>query len=131
MIRTEARRLVRHRAGDQCEYCHVHQDAEPFVRYQVEHIIARQHGGSDDEQNLALACSHCNLHKGPNLTGIDPVTGAVEHLFHPRRQQWSEHFVSRGEVIVGLTATGRATVRVLDMNDPARLELRRSLLSSS
>jgi hypothetical protein len=124
MIGAETRRLVRHRAGNRCEYCRTHQDVEPFVRYQVEHIIARQHGGSEDENNLALSCSHCNLHKGPNLTGIDPVSGAVEPLFHPRRQPWPEHFVAHGAVIVGITATGRTTVRVLDMNDPARQELR-------
>jgi hypothetical protein len=31
-------------------------------------------GGSDDPDNLALACHHCNLHKGPNLAGVDPRT---------------------------------------------------------
>lgn len=127
MIRAETRRLVRNRAGNRCEYCHTHQDEEPFVRYQVEHIIAVQHGGSDDDNNLALACSHCNLHKGPNLTGIDPLTGAVESLFHPRRQQWSEHFASHGPVLVGITAIGRTTIRVLDMNNPVRLDLRRGI----
>jgi 5-methylcytosine-specific restriction endonuclease McrA len=125
MIRAETRRLVRSRAGNRCEYCHTNQDEEPFLRYQVEHIIAVQHGGSDDDNNLALACSHCNLHKGPNLTGIDPLTGTIEPLFHPRRQQWSEHFVSHGPVLIGITAIGRTTIRVLDINNPVRLDLRR------
>ena len=66
-----------------------------------------------------------NLHKGPNLTGIDPVTGAVEPLFHPRRRRWSEHFASQGAVIVGITPTGRATVAALSMNRPLALAIRR------
>jgi hypothetical protein len=49
-----------------------------------------QHGGGDDADNLALACPDCNLRKGPNLTGIDPETGAVVRLFHPRRDVGSE-----------------------------------------
>lgn len=88
-----------------------------------------QHGGGDEEDNLALACSHCNLHKGPNLTGIDPDTGTIEPLFHPRRQTWAEHFELRGAVIEGKTPCGRATVRVLAMNAETRVDLRRELQS--
>lgn len=124
MIGAATRRRIRQRAGDRCEYCHMRQEDEPFVRYQIEHIIAAQHGGTDAEDNLALACSNCNLHKGPNLTGIDPTTGAIEPLFHPRRQDWSEHFEERGPLIAGKTATGRVTVRVLAMNAQARVDLR-------
>ena len=96
--------------------------------HQIEHIIARQHGGSDAIENLALACHRCNLHKGPNLTGIDPMTGAVEVLFHPRRDRWADHFMYRGVYVQGLTASGRTTVAVLALNDARRLELRRELL---
>jgi hypothetical protein len=125
MIGAAARRRIRQRAENRCEYCHTHQDDEPFVTYQVEHIIALQHGGSDEEDNLALACSYCNLHKGPNLAGIDPDTGNIEPLFHPRRQQWYEHFEARGPYLIGKTPTGRVTVRVLNMNDDVRVDLRR------
>ena len=102
----------------------MHQDVEPFVTYQVEHIVAKQHGGNDDLENLALACSHCNLHKGPNLTGIDPVTGEIARLFHPRSDAWIEHFQFIGAEILGLTPTGRTTVRVLEMNSRTRIDLR-------
>jgi hypothetical protein len=122
------RRLVRHRAEECCEYCGSRQQDEPFFRFQVEHIIAKQHGGGDEADNLALACPHCNLHKGPNLTGIDPTTGAITVLFNPRTQVWAEHFSQQGPVFVGLTSTGRTTVRVLSMNDPLRVELRATLL---
>ena len=67
------RRLVRARAGERCEYCHLHQMHSELLHH-VEHIVAKQHSGLNDAGNLALACHRCNLHKGPNLTGIDPVT---------------------------------------------------------
>jgi hypothetical protein len=79
----------------------------------VEHVVAKQHGGSDDIDNLALACHRCNLQKGPNLTGIDPVTAAVAPLFHPRRDRWADHFRMRAVRIEGVSARGRATVQVL------------------
>ena len=77
--------------------------------------------------NLALACFRCNLHKGPNLTGLDPDTGRITPLFHPRRDVWHEHFTVRGARIVGITAVGRVTVKVLDMNAAERIELRAEL----
>jgi 5-methylcytosine-specific restriction endonuclease McrA len=80
------RALVRERARDRCEYCGLHQEDSPLALLHVEHIVPKAHGGSDDPGNLALACVDCNLHKGPNLTGIDPATGEVTALFHPRRQ---------------------------------------------
>jgi 5-methylcytosine-specific restriction endonuclease McrA len=117
------RRLVRQRAGDCCEYCRLPQTAVDTTLH-LEHVIARQHGGTDDPSNLALACDRCNLYKGPNLTGIDPETDAVVPLFHPRRDAWPDHFQVRGVEIVGLTSTGRATVRLLNMNATHRMQLR-------
>jgi hypothetical protein len=86
------------------------------LRHHIEHVIAKQHGGSEDPENLALACHRCNFRKGPNLTGIDPQTGQVARLFNPRRDRWSDHFAVEGVRITGLSASGRATVRVLDLN---------------
>jgi hypothetical protein len=73
---------------------------------------------------LAYACQHCNLHKGPNLSGIDPQSGQVLTLYHPRRDSWKLHFAVEEFRLVGLTPTGRATVRVLAMNDTDRVQLR-------
>jgi len=123
------RDLVRVRAGNRCEYCLIHQDHVELIHH-VEHIVARKHGGSDDPSNLALACERCNLFKGSDLTGIDPATGQVERLFHPRSQEWAVHFQLRGPMIVGLTPTGRATVRVLSMNAGQRLQLRAALIAA-
>ena len=119
---------VRDRANNRCEYCLTHQEDEPFFRYQVEHVIARQHGGNDELANLALACPHCNLHKGPNLSGIDPLDGNTVSLFHPRLQAWTDHFQMIGSLISGTTPTGRATTRVLNLNDPLRVEVRAEVL---
>jgi HNH endonuclease len=121
------RELVCRRAGERCEYCRLRQ-AHSDLKHHVEHIMAKQHGGSDDVDNLALACHRCNLHKGPNLTGIDRSTGQVASLFHPRRDRWFDHFTFEGVRIIGITAVGRATVQVLSMNDSRRLELRTEIL---
>jgi hypothetical protein len=104
----------------------LHQNDSPLASLHIEHVVPKKHGGSDDIDNLALACIDCNLHKGPNLTGIDPETNEVTELFHPRRQEWSTHFAWDDLYIVGLTAIGRTTVRVLDMNSDDQLALRSS-----
>jgi 5-methylcytosine-specific restriction endonuclease McrA len=118
------RDFVRRRADHRCEYCHLPQAAVPFAPFHIEHIVARQHGGDDDPSNLALACDRCNLYKGPNLAGIDPETGAVTVLFHPRRDSWDDHFRWISAEIVGQTPLGRATVRLLQMNSKRRVQLR-------
>lgn len=121
------RTLVRRRAGDRCEYCALPQLLVPFVSFHVEHVIPRQHGGADEPDNLALACFHCNLHKGPNLSGLDLESGVIVPLFHPRRDAWHAHFALRGAAIAGLTSTGKVTVHVLAMNALSRMELREEL----
>ena len=120
----ETRESVRQRAGNRCEYCGVAEGLRARLRFHVEHIVARQHRGGDEPDNLALACHLCNAHKGPNLSGIDPESGETVPLFHPRRYRWDEHFEAVAGEIAGRTATGRATVAVLDMNHPAWVELR-------
>jgi hypothetical protein len=124
------RQLVRERGKDRCEYCQLHQKHDKFYRFHIEHIIPKKHRGIDDASNLALACYHCNLHKGSNLSGIDPETGSIVQLLNPRQQQWDDHFVFDGSAIRGLTPTGRATVIVFAMNAPIRLELRAELLEN-
>jgi 5-methylcytosine-specific restriction endonuclease McrA len=117
---------VRDRARNCCEYCQLPQEAY-FRKFPIDHIRPRKHGGTDDESNLALCCAFCNLHKGSNLTGIDPVTGKIEPLFDPRHEAWSDHFEWNGPILVGRTATGRATIAVMNINDPTRVKLRAAL----
>jgi hypothetical protein len=123
------RQLVRERAGHRCEYCRVPQAVLRFA-LQIEHIVARQHLGGNAEDNLALACDRCNLHKGPNLSGIDPGSGELTRLFDPRRDVWNEHFELRGNEIVGLSPIGRATVGLLQFNTETRMRLRAVVIAA-
>jgi hypothetical protein len=125
------RQAVRQRARRRCEYCHLPETDAPFTGFQIEHVIARQHGGETVLSNLAFACHRCNLFKGPNLAGIDPETKQIVKLFHPRRMKWALHFRWVGPLLVGRTATGRATVAVLNINESDRVALRRSLLEDN
>jgi hypothetical protein len=118
------RDYVRRRAGSRCEYCGLGSEARSCIQFTLDHIRARQHGGSDAPDNLALACIECNRHKGPNLTGIDPETDQITRLFNPRIDDRVEHLILRGRVIVGLTPIGRATVYCLAMNSARQLQNR-------
>ena len=126
MIDAASRQAVRDRAKSRCEYCQLPQWASP-IPFHIEHIRAKQHGGDDELNNLALACDRCNLHKGPNLTGIDPDTDEITPLFHPREQAWKDHFAFVSTLVTGKTAVGRTTLTLLQMNTPRRRQLRDSL----
>jgi hypothetical protein len=96
--------------------------------FEIDHIIAEKHRGRTEADNLALACFACNNHKGPNLSGIDPLTQATTPLFHPRQQNWRDHFCYDGPMLRGLTPIGRATVIVLEINLPYRVSHRSALV---
>jgi hypothetical protein len=117
------------RARGRCEYCGLPEHLVPLITFHLEHVIPRQHGGSDDQTNLAMACPWCNRAKGPNLTGIDPETHALVPLFNSRQQVWSEYFAYQGTTIIGLSQVGRVTVQVLAMNRPEPLEIRAWLMT--
>ena len=120
------RAFVRERAGRRCEYCHLREEDGGRLAFQIEHIIAKQHGGSDDPGGLCYACAQCNWAKGPNLAGL--LGGKLYSLFNPRKQQWHRHFSWEHTILVGKTKTGIVTVQVLNINDPARVMLRENLL---
>ncbi len=126
-ISATLRRAVADRAGHSCEYCGV-PDSSTLVPHEPDHIIAVQHGGATASENLAYACFECNRLKGPNLSSIDPDTGAVTSLYSPRTQQWIDHFRWNGAMIEPQTATGRATVFLLRLNDIDRVTFRANLL---
>jgi hypothetical protein len=64
------------------------------------------------------------------LSSVDPDTGSVVELFNPRSQQWGEHFQMRGATIIGLTPVGRATSRLMGMNESRRSALRKWLVEA-
>jgi hypothetical protein len=83
------------RAQGRCEYCHFPESAAELP-FHIDHIIAEKHGGNTTSANLAWACFSCNLRKGPNIAGIDPESGVLTRLYHPRIDQWTEHFEWHG-----------------------------------
>jgi hypothetical protein len=121
------RRLVAERALWRCEYCHSPSafSTQPF---ELDHVIPRSKQGSMIPDNLALSCA-CNSYKGNRTHDRDPLTGRVVRLFNPRSQRWPRHFkwIDDGQVIIGRTAAGRATVQALRLNRPELLRLRRAL----
>ncbi len=115
-------RLVHERAVYRCEYCQTAQRVIGQAMH-VEHIDP--HGG-DHPDHLCLACASCNLSKARAISAPDPETGVIVPLFNPRTQVWSEHFTweQNGQLVRGLTPTGRATVARLKMNLPRIVEAR-------
>src|SRR5437868_1351097 len=104
----ELDRRVRERAQELCEYCRLPQAVYPWT-FQIDHIVAEQHRGKTQMNNLALACPRCNRAKGPNLSGIDTQTRRLTPLFHPRRDRWTDHFRWRGPRLLGVSPVGRVT----------------------
>jgi hypothetical protein len=120
------RTLVRQRAREACEYCLV-PEAYDRLPFQWDHIIAEKHGGLSEAGNLAWSCYDCNIYKGPNIAGVDPLSGAIVQLFHPRQDTWQEHFIWHGAELQGMTSVGRATIVVLRINLDRRIAFRQAL----
>ena len=121
----ETMRAVEERAAGRCEYCLMHQ-ALQGATFHVEPIRPRSRGGSSDLDNLAWCCPGCNLRKADRIGARDAETGEDVPLFHPRREDWSEHFRWKGQVLVGRSPTGRATINALDLNQARRVQIRRA-----
>jgi hypothetical protein len=123
------RRLVFTRAAGCCEYCLLPEVAA-FLSHEVDHVIAEKHEGKTESENLALACSLCNKHKGSDVASVDSTTGDIVRLYSPRRDRWSDHFELNDGEIIGQTSFGRVTVRLLQINQLERVEERRILVKT-
>lgn len=126
-IPEEVRATVRAQADDRCGYC-LSLQCLVYAPLEIEHLVPRARGGSDDEDNLWLACRLCNNYKGTQIEALDPESGARVRLFDPRHQEWSEHFEwdDSGTRIVGRSAHGRATVIALQLNNVIAVAVRRA-----
>lgn len=122
-IPASLRRLVIQRAENRCEYCGISQIGQ-VATFHIDHIVPVVAGGETIAENLALACVSCSLRKGARQNLEDSETGKVVSIFNPRQQVWKEHFDWNGVQVVGLTATGRATVQALDLNRATMLAIR-------
>ncbi len=124
-IPASLRQAVTDRARGRCEYCCKPQVT--FYPHEVDHVIAKKHGGNTTLDNLAFSCFECNRHKGSDLASIDPQTDKITPLFNPRSQQWREHFRFDSASIIPLTPEGRTTVFLRRLNEEERLEERTAL----
>ena len=122
-IPASLRRLVIQRADNRCEYCGLSQIGQ-VATFHIDHIVPVVADGETIAENLALACVSCSLRKGTRQNLEDSETGEVVSIFNPRQQAWKEHFDWNGVQVVGLTATGRATVQALDLNRATMLAIR-------
>ncbi len=128
-ISRAVKNLVIARSGHRCEYCRVPEYLSAFD-YHIEHIIGIQHGGLNLPENLAYCCAPCNLKKGPNISTILELGGPLIPLFNPRLQNWFEHFETKNGYILPLTDIGTATVNLLELNKPNKVEERFEMLLS-
>ena len=116
---------VADRAAGRCEYCRMHQSLQGAT-FHVEHVVPSVQGGESALPNLAWACPGCNLRKSDRTQATDPDTGETVPLFHPREHTWSDHFAWDVFRVIGLSATGRATIAALQFNHERRLRIRQS-----
>jgi hypothetical protein len=123
-IPSALRFLVIERATNRCEYCGLSQTGQEAA-FHIDHVVPRVVGGLTSEENLALACVSCSLHKAAKRTAMDVDSGEAVELFNPRSQQWTSHFRWDGERVVGTTVIGRVTVAALKMNRPLILAIRK------
>ncbi len=119
--------VVRERAARCCDYCHLSQTLSS-IPFEIDPIVSRKHRGASTPENLAFSRFYCNSHKGPNIAGIDPESGPLSRLYHPRSDSWGEHFRWSGATLAGLTPIGRTTIEVLGINSPDCVRLRMSLI---
>jgi hypothetical protein len=117
---------VRQRFSNCCAYCRTAEQLTVAI-FEFEHIVPRSAGGETAFENLCLACPTCNRYKADVMLAVDPVTQETVPLFHPQQHRWADHFSwgAHGTEIVGLTATGRATIAALKMNRPQMIRVRR------
>jgi hypothetical protein len=127
-IAAELRRLISDRAGGYCEYCKFPVKFA-LESMEVDHTFPFSLGGKTIAENLALACHGCNQHKQNRIEGMDLVSSATVVIYNPRTMVWEEHFGWSQEttLIVGKTAIGRVTVRLLKMNRSGLVNLREVL----
>lgn len=125
------RARVRTQAGNRCGYCLARQEYVPWL-LEIEHIVPIAKGGTDNEENLWLACRSCNLFKRDQTHARDPLTGRRVPLFNPRKQRWNRHFRwSEDSVfIIGRTACGRATIVALNLNNLVAVTVRRNWIAA-
>lgn len=126
-ISKKLRQKVRQDFNNRCAYC-LSSQAYVFDPLEIDHILPISKGGTNDEENLCLACGMCNRHKYSRVSMVDSETALEMPLFNPRKQDWHEHFAwsESGEEIIGISAIGKNTVEVLKMNNSIAITVRKN-----
>ncbi|MBI1224423.1 MAG: HNH endonuclease [Bacteroidetes bacterium] len=124
------RRLVVQRAGSRCEYCRMHED-DSFLPFEIDHIISVKHGGGNEPENLAYACPHCNQHKSSDMVTFLKSYKDIATIFNPREDEWNLHFGLDDGEIIAKTRIAEATIKLLKLNAPDRIILRRLLMETN
>lgn len=130
-ISRKLREKIKESARHRCGYCQMPAELI-YTQIEIEHIVPVSKGGTDDEENLWLACSNCNTYKSNLIEAIDPETQELVSLFNPRQQVWYEHFGFNSEnpaMIFGKTPCGRATVEALRINMPQMIAFRNLMVT--
>ena len=127
-IKPQIRKTVRERAAGRCKYCRSW-EAYASQPFEVDHIIPSSRDGLTELENLAYACGGCNGHKHNKVEALDPAENRSAPLFHPRKDNWLDHFSWNDDysMILGTTPTGRATVEALQLNRPGIINIRNLL----
>ena len=126
LIPANLRDAVVRRAGHRCEYCRLAQESQ-VATFPVDHVVPVSLGGLSELINLALACPRCNARKWKHVEAADSVTGQLTPLYNPRIHPWIEHFrwsPTDPAVIEAISAIGRVTLVVLDLNSREHLTIR-------
>ncbi|CAN5280382.1 hypothetical protein BH20ACI1_BH20ACI1_10330 [soil metagenome] len=125
-ISPATRKTVAERANYLCEYCFSPQDFSP-QSLSIEHIFPKARQGGDEAKNLALACQGCNSYKSDKIKAPDPINGRKVSLYNPRKDAWEKHFAWSKDFweIIGISAKGRATVKLLKLNRAGVVNLRK------
>lgn len=128
-IPTSIRLLAAKRADFRCEYCRMHEN-DSFLPFEIDHVISIKHGGGNEPENLAYCCPHCNQNKGSDLTTFLKSYKDIVTIFNPREEEWQAHFdVEEGEILAK-TRVAEATIKLLKLNEPERIILRRLLMEN-
>jgi hypothetical protein len=130
-LSSELRKGLLEADDHRCAYCQTTQFNSGFPMV-VDHIVPRSRGGPTEFENICFACHRCNEFKMDVIQKEDPLTGEFIRLFHPRQDQWQEHFVwdAAGIRIQGRTAVGRVTILALRMNNEVIVQARKNWASA-
>jgi hypothetical protein len=125
-VPVDLQKQIRDQFTNCCAYCHTAENLTVAI-FELEHIVPLKAGGETVVDNLCLACPTCNRYKATRQTFTDIATGQTVPLFHPQSQKWGDHFAwdETATKLVGLTATGRATIAALRMNREQLVRVRR------